>query len=339
MTRKLRTGIFATIGMLILILDSKTALSGGLAGVEICTMQVIPALLPFFVLSILISSAFTGADIPILRPLGRLCRMPRGSESLLILGFLGGYPAGAQGICQAYQQAQLSKEDAHRLLGFCSNAGPAFLFGIASAVFPYSWLPWALWAIHILSAIATGAILPGGSKNAVRLPAGKPITLTQALERAIAIMAKVCGWIILFRMIQAFLDRWLLWLYPAPTRVAVVGLLELANGCLTLPVIADVGLRAVMCSAFLSLGGLCVTMQTLSVTAPLGLGMYIPGKIMQCSLSVLLTLLLQWIFLPDSQISPIFPFLILLFVAFTAIFAAVLHKYEKNSSIPSLVGV
>ena len=110
MSKKLRTGIAALAGMLILILDSKTALAGGLAGVQICMMQVIPALLPFFVLSILISAAFTGADIPLLRPIGRLCRMPRGSESLFILGLLGGYPAGAQGVCQGWYTGQLSTD-------------------------------------------------------------------------------------------------------------------------------------------------------------------------------------------------------------------------------------
>ena len=339
MPKKLRTGIAAVIGMLILILDSKTALAGGVAGVQICMMQVIPALLPFFVLSILISTAFTGADIPLLRPLGKLCRMPRGSESLLILGLLGGYPAGAQGVCQAYQQGQLTKADARRLLGFCSNAGPAFLFGIASAVFPYSWIPWALWGIHIGSAFLTGLLLPGGAKAEARIPSKRSVGLTQALEQAIRIMAKVCGWIILFRMLQSFLDRWFLWMLPLTARIGVIGLLELANGCLELPTIADIGLRAVLCSAFLSLGSLCVTMQTVSVTGSLGLGMYIPGKLLQCTASVLLTLLMQWIFLPESQITHLTPILVTLFGVFLGIFSLILRKYEKNSSISAPVGV
>lgn len=339
MSKKLRTGIAALVGMLILILDSKTALAGGLAGVQICMMQVIPVLLPFFVLSILISAAFTGADIPLLRPIGRLCRMPRGSESLFILGLLGGYPAGAQGVCQGWYTGQLSREDAHRLLGFCSNAGPAFLFGIASAVFPYSWLPWALWSIHISSALLTGILLPGGSKVTVRIQSKRSVSLTEALEQALRIMAKVCGWIILFRMFQGFLDRWFLWAMPSSTRVVIVGLLELANGFLEVATIGDLGLRAVLCSAFLSLGGLCVTMQTMSVTGDLGLGMYIPGKILQCAASVFLTLLMQWLFLPESGIIHHTPILLALFGGFLAIFSLILRKYEKNSSIPALVSV
>jgi len=339
MTRKLITGILAMTGMLFLILDSQTALAGGLAGVQICVMQVIPALLPFFVLSILISSAFTGTDIPILRPLGRLCRIPRGSESLLLLGLLGGYPTGAQGVCHAYRQGQLSREDTNRLLGFCSNAGPSFLFGIVSTVFPYRWIPWALWAIHISGALIAGILLPGGSHATVRLPAKKSATFIEALEQAIRIMAKVCGWIILFRVLQSFLERWLLWMFSLEIRVGIIGLLELANGCLELATVSDLGLRILLCSTFLSLGGLCVTMQTLSVTGSVGLGMYIPGKLLQSTVCILLTLILQWFFLYDSQITPHTPLLITIFVVFLAIFTIVLHKYEKNSSIPALVGV
>ena len=333
MEKRIIRGIFAALGILILILDSKTALQGGIAGIEVCLMQVIPALLPFFVLTMLLSSAFTGANIPMLRPLGRLCRMPRGSESLLLLGLLGGYPAGAQSVAEAYRSGQLQRQDAQRLLSFCSNAGPSFLFGIASVVFPYSWLPWALWLIHMVSAVLTGILLPGGSKNAVRLPATKPVTLPQALEKSIFIMAKVCGWIVIFRVIQAFLEKWFLWSLDSQTSVAIIGFLELANGCLALTQIANVGLRAVFCSAFLAMGGLCVTMQTLSVIAPLRLDSYITGKLLQTAISTLLTLWIVVIFLPSSTMNTNIVILAVALSAFIIIYTLLLRKYEKNSSI------
>lgn len=339
MSQKLRRGIFSVIGFLILILDSRTALEGGIAGVRVCLMQVIPSLLPFFVLSILLGASFTGADIPLLRPIGKLCRMPKGSENLLLIGLLGGYPAGAQSISQAYQSGQLNQRDARRLLGFCNNAGPAFLFGIAAMVFEYAWLPWALWLIHICSALLTGILLPGSSASSVRLPSGKPMSLPDALQIAVSILSKVCAWIVIFRIIQAFLEKWLLWLFPTEIRVMVIGVMELANGCIALPGIADLGLRAVLCSLFLALGGLSVTMQTLSVAAPLSLDLYIPGKCMQVGISSLLTLLMVVFCLPESNLTANAPVYILLLAAFLGIFALVLRKYEKNSSIIAPVRV
>lgn len=309
MTKKVLTAFFAGIGMLMLILDSKTALSGGIAGVQICMMTVIPSLLPFFVLSILLTGTLSGLQMKLLRPIGRLCKMPAGSEPLLLLGLLGGYPAGAQAVSQTYAAGQLSRKEAHRLLGFCNNAGPSFLFGIATLAFPYSWMPWALWGIHILSAILTGVLLPGQAYDSVKLPGRQRITISQAVEQAVRVMGKVCSWIILFRIVLAFCDRWFLWFFPVPVRTILVGVLELANGCLQLGNIPSIPLRFCVCSAVLSLGGISVTMQTLSVTGSLNLGLYIPGKLIQCALSILFSLL---IFSPHAI--PIGTVLILLFL-------------------------
>ena len=292
MTKKILTAFFSGLGMLMLILDSKTALSGGIAGVQICIMTVLPSLLPFFVLSILLTGILSGLQMKLLRPIGRFCKMPVGSEPLLLLGLLGGYPAGAQAISQTYAAGQLSRRDAHRLLGFCNNAGPSFLFGIAAIAFPDSWMPWMLWGIHILSAILTGFFLPGQGYTEVNLPAGQRMNISQAMEQAVRVMAKVCSWIILFRILLAFCDRWFLWYFPVAIRVILCGILELANGCLQLANISSVPLRFCVCSAILSLGGISVTMQTLSVTGPLGLGQYLPGKLMQCALSVIFSLLI-----------------------------------------------
>ncbi len=292
MAKKLWTGLLAAIGMLVLILDSKTALAGGIDGLRMCFLTVIPALLPFFVLSMLLTSSLSGLKLQILKPLGRLCAMPCGSEPLLLLGLLGGYPTGAQAVYQAYRGGQLNKKDARRLLGFCSNAGPSFLFGIAAAAFHEPWIPWILWLIHILSAILTGALLPGHGNNSVMLQREKSVTLTQAIERSVKIMSRVCAWIILFRIFLAFCDRWFLWFFPSELQVVFSGVLELANGCLQLSRIQSTDLRFLTCSAILSLGGLSVAMQTLSVTGELGLGLYLPGKLLQCALSVCLSYLI-----------------------------------------------
>ena len=339
MGTKIRTGLFSALAMVILIIDSRTAFEGATEGLRVCLLQVIPALLPFFVLSILLTSAFSGADVAMLRPIGKLCRMPSGSEGLLLLGLLGGYPSGAQSIAQAYHSGQLDRHDAQRLLGFCSNAGPAFLFGIAASLFPYGWLPWALWLIHILSALLTGVLLPGGCRKNIRMSATKPITLPRAMEKSIGVLAKVCGWLILFRILQAFLEKWLLWLLPLHTQVGIIGVLELANGCLSLSLIGDIGLRAVLCSVFLALGGLCVLMQTISVTAPLNLSHYICGKTIQAAISALFTMILVAVLLPDSEICAVIPLLACLITFFLVVFAVVLRKYEKNSSIPAPVRV
>lgn len=303
-------GMGAALGMLILILDAKTASAGAAAGLELCIYTVIPALFPFFVLSILLTGTLTGQSLPLLRPLGNLCGVPQGAESLLLAGALGGYPVGAQCVALAYASGALEQQDARRMLGFCNNAGPSFLFGMGSVLFDSPQILAVLWGIGLLSAILTGALLPGKSHGCVRKIPGRPSALPEAVSKSISALAGVCGWVILLRVVLAFLDRWLLWLLPPAGRTVVFGILELTNGFAVLTQTAPLGLRFVLCSGFLSFGGICVLLQTSSVTSRYGLdlGLYLPGKILQACISVLWALIAQTLVLPPKQwcrISPV----------------------------------
>ena len=285
--RKYLYGIGAAAGMLVLILDGKTALAGARSGIELCLMTVIPALFPFIVLSILLSGALLGASIPPLRPVGKILKMPAGTESLLLCAFLGGYPSGAVAVSEAFRAGSLSKGTAERLLSFCNNAGPAFLFGMTLSLFPDAGAAWLLWGIHILSALAVGILIPGKEYSPVKLKKGG--SSIGVIKKAITVMATVCAWVILFRIIITFLDRWILWLFPPEVRVAVIGVLELSNGCCSLALVNDVRVRLILCSGMLALGGLCVTMQTVSSVRGLKMNQYYLGKILQFVCSILLS--------------------------------------------------
>ena len=166
-----------------------------------------------------------------------------------------------------YRAGQLSKADAERMLAFCNNAGPAFLFGMAAALFPRKSAAFLLWLIHLLSAVFTAMLIPHGKSRAVTLSQGKSMTLAEAMGGGIRVMASVCGWVVLFRVLIAFLNRWVLWLLPLPVQVGITGLLELTNGCCALASVSGDALRFVMCSGMLAAGGLCVTMQTVSTSS------------------------------------------------------------------------
>lgn len=319
------TGIAAALGVAILILDSKTALIGAQEGITMCIQTVIPSLFPFFLLSILLTTSLMGRRLKILRPICRLCRIPEGAESILIAGFLGGYPVGAQCISQAFEAGQLSSDDAKRLLAFCNNCGPAFLFGMAAAMFGQWWEPWVLWLIHIVSAVLVGILIPG-SPRACAAPAPRSVSAVEALDRAVRIMAGVCGWVIMFRILITFSQRWFLWCLPQEYQIFISGLLELSNGCIALYDIDDIYLRFILCSGFLAFGGLCVTMQTLSVTsARLDKSLYFPGKVLQCCVSLLLASVIRGFQLPQLIIIP------LIIGIITAVFLRNKQKSGRNS--------
>lgn len=286
----LRTGkvIGALCAMLMLILDPKTALAGAAEGIDLCICTVIPALFPFVVLSGYLTGNFRASRNPVLTGIGSMLKIPPGAEGIFLTGLLGGYPVGAQAIAQAYNCGTLSKEQARRMLGFCSNAGPAFLFGMLAPYFSGVPVVWVLWLIHVLSAVAVGCLLPAAQPQSAEDHIRRDFTFPAAVERGVKIMGMICGWVILFRIALVFLDRWALRIMPAEMRVLISGALELTNGCVGLSAIAEEHIRFLLAVLFLNFGGICVGMQTVSVTAALGTGWYFPGKLLQTGIGLLL---------------------------------------------------
>lgn len=281
-------GFWALCAMLMLILDAKTALSGAVEGIDLCIRTVVPALFPFIVLSGYLTGNLRVAKSPLIARIGAILKIPSGAEHILLTGMIGGYPVGAQAVAQAYGAGALSKEQARRMLGFCSNAGPAFLFGMLAPYFSGGHILWFLWLIHILSALAAGFLLPGAATPRITDAQTCKISFPAAVGRAVRITGMICGWVLLFRIVFVFLDRWALWLLPAEAKVMICGILELTNGCVGLGAISEEPIRFVLAVLFLNFGGICVGMQTVSVTGPLGSGWYFPGKLLQTGVGVLL---------------------------------------------------
>lgn len=288
MKKRALSAVFLILGVFVLIIDSKTALYGASEGLTQCIRSVIPSMLPFFFLSILLTDVLFGMPLPFLSPLGKFCSIPRGAEALLIIGILGGYPTGAQCINHAYVRKQISKPTAMRMLGFCNNAGPAFLFGIVAGQFSRARYAWGLWFIQILSACIVGALLPYNAENRVT-PTLKPsLSPSLVVKKAMIAMGQVCAWIILCRVLVEFSTRWFLWMLPNWAQIAFVGSLELANGCFLLHTIDSQCIRFFLATFLLSLGGICVLLQTKSVTADVGMGKFVVGKLIQTILALLL---------------------------------------------------
>ena len=320
------TGTGASIGLLILILDGRTALSGAQAGVDLCIKTVIPSLFPFFLLSIWMTGSFRGSSLSVFVPMRKLLHIPAGAESILLSGFLGGYPAGAQSVGAAYSSGLLSRNAADRMMAFCNNAGPACIFGMVSSVFPNRNAAWELWVIHIGSAVLTAQFLPAVSSENTSGIRAKPVTLSESMHSAIRVMSSVCVWVVVFRVVLSFLERWLLWLLPVTAQVVIAGLLELSNGCCELPKIADCDLRFVVCSGMLAWGGLCVSLQTQSVSSGLSMKNYLKGKLIQTLFSLLLSAsVVLHIWLPVLAL--------LLFLS------GILRKTQNRGRNPAAVGV
>ena len=298
--KKQAIGIFSILMMLVLIFDTRTAILGAGEGIQLCIQTAVPSLFPFIFLSGFIASMFIGQSSRILRPVFHWLGIPDGGESMFLVGILGGYPTGAKIVYEAYEAKQITKETASRLLGFCNNAGPAFIFGIVSRLFVVPGTAWSLWLIHILSSLITAALLPHKANEACQLSRTNPQTLSHAMQNSLKTMGTVCGWVIAFRILCSYINKYVFRFFSAPLTAIFCGVLELVNGCDAISSIENDGIRFILVSGILAFGGVCVWMQTISVTKELGTGMYIKGKLMQSVFSVVLATV--YVLLEFSQI-------------------------------------
>ena len=311
MKRKPINLFLTVLVMMLLILDSRHVFTDAAEGVDICTRTVIPSLFPFFVLSIYLTGTISGSSAV---------------KSILISGFLGGYPVGAQSAAEAYRSGKVSSATANRLIMFCSQTGPSFLFGITASMFPEQKYIWYLWVIILLSSWTVSKLIPCTQTSNIASGDKPPLPLPATIKKATQAIASVCGWVVLFRIILGFIQRCGLWLLPDWTQVLISGLLELTNGSLMLGRISTVSIRFILAAIMLNFGGICVLMQTASVSAGLSVKKYLLGKLMQTVFATLYALCFL------GHIPAIIPIL-LVYLVFRR------ENRRKRSRFPVLLGV
>lgn len=266
---KQRTSVlFCVLAMVVLIVDSRCAAESALSAVELCLRTLVPGLFPLFVISAMLVPELKSARVP---GLSGLLGIPAGSEGIFLLGCAGGFPVGAGCIAQAVKSGGLSKADGSRMLGFCNNCGPAFLFGVlASILEPGQAL--ALFVIQLETAMITAILWPGRAVGSYR-PAGGSVSLPAAVKQSTSSMAGVCAWVVLAGVLAGFLRRWFFPLLPEGLSVLLTGLLELTTGVFTAAELADPGLQFLLCAVFVCFGGISVLLQIQGLAAPAGLSM------------------------------------------------------------------
>lgn len=284
------------LGMAVLILDSKAALASARQGVQLCLQTVIPSLFPLIVLSGMLNGAILGAETKALSPIAKLLHIPQRAISLIMVGFLGGYPMGASCVAAAVKNGAIAKRDGERMLAFCSNCGPAFIFGMGMQLFPRLWICFIAWGIHILSALITGMLTGGYSTQDASSLKASSTSVSRVLQNSVKVMASICGWVTIFRVLIGFADRWVLWAVPPAVRTLIAGILEISNGVCMLGDIKCLGERFVFFCFLISLGGFCVWLQTVTVCEGLDSSLYFPGKLTQGTISVLLSMCAQPLF-------------------------------------------
>ena len=296
------------MGLILFAPEMSKAASDGLF---MCLTMLIPSMFPFFVLSSLVISTgmaqkLSKAFAPLM---SRLFALPGECSAAVILGLVGGYPTGAKTAFELYDKGLCDARQCQRLLSFCSNCGPAFIFSVIGASMFGSVKAGALlYLCHVLSALALGMLGGLFSKNKTvkshrESTPGLPLysALPGAVKSSFASMLDVCAFVIFFSCFTAFLSRCGITsaiASPLPfkenglSQAFVHGLLEMTGGTAALSSISTLSFPKAMafCAFFTGWGGISVHCQTAALrgSRPVSLLPYIKGKLLHGVLSAVL---------------------------------------------------
>jgi sporulation integral membrane protein YlbJ len=118
-----------------MFLNPQDVLSSATAGLTLWWRFVLPALLPFFILSeLLIGQGFIHFLGVILESLMRpLFHLPGKASFVVVMGYTSGFPLGAVLTARLRKQGEITREEGQRLLAFTNNPSPGFMFGAVAS--------------------------------------------------------------------------------------------------------------------------------------------------------------------------------------------------------------
>lgn len=280
--------------IVVIVFYAEQVTEGAYSSLEICSVSVIPALFPFFVISgFLVNSGFANIIGSFFSPVSEKLFKTSGAGAFsFVIGILCGYPTGAKTIADMYKSGNLSKQESERLLAFCNNSGPLFVIGsVGITMLGNKNAGIVLYIIHVLSAFLTGVVLSlfckktkisTSSKIAV-IKLGRAIT--KSVEDAVKSCLLVCGYVVFFGSVINVAKMFL-------KNPFIVSLAEITTGAkmITSAELTEETIFLLL-SCSMAFGGLCVLLQVKSVISDTDLSVrtYILGKSFQAVCAFVIT--------------------------------------------------
>ena len=283
-------GALSCIGCLVMMAFPSIALNAARKGISLWASSVLPALLPFFICA----NFMTALGLPVYigrifeKPFQKLFGAPGVSAFVFSVSITSGYPMGAKLIGDFGRSKAITRNQARRMLTFCSTSGPLFMLGAVGAGMLASPAAGAVIALsHYLGALLNGFLYRIFSSSNPEpyheLPGRTTITkgnlldlFTDSMITSFRALGIICGYIVLFMLITDFLQfsGVLNVLHSDWSKGFIKGLLEMTVGCNSIAESGELTLlyQCILCTFLISFGGFSVYAQSMSMLSGLNIG-------------------------------------------------------------------
>ena len=202
----------ALLLLALLLLRHRTAAAAGVvSGIHTCLGTLIPSLFPFILLACLCTNS-RAAQV-LFRPLSpvmrHVFRLPACAAPAVLLGLTAGYPTGAKITANLYAAGKLTREQAARLLCFCTAPGYAFAAAYTGGLLLRS----DRIGLNLFFACALAPLLLGLTlsrfaekpEKSLKPTESAPGGIVSAVQDGIKATVSLCGFVIVFSMLLAVL--------------------------------------------------------------------------------------------------------------------------------------
>ncbi len=265
--------------------------------------NMIPSLFPFMVLSgFLLRSGLSLQISALFNPiLGKIFRLSSNCIYAIIMGFLCGFPMGANVVADSLRLNKITKREAELLLAFCNNIGPVYFISFVFATCPYYPL-WIAMPIMYGVPLLYGLILRYTcyrdipyikdtlEYNDKPKDLGYLESFQESLQKAIISIVMLGGYMVVFNVLQLPLYNTF---YNIPEKILcfLKGLIEINSGISAIAAFPE--LHMIVYTIFLPFCGLCCFFQTYAMIkdTPLSLKKYFIHKVLQTLFILLIYIL------------------------------------------------
>jgi sporulation integral membrane protein YlbJ len=282
---------FIIILLLGLALDPKTYIESTLNGLVVFCTVVLPALLPFFVLTKMLTTLqVINSFCNFLHPITKfLFKAPAISSYIFLMSIISGYPVGAKLIAECYEEGLITNKEAEKISTFTSNSGPMFIVGTVGVGFLLSYTAGVIVLVsHILGSVLNGIFYRGAFttkqlNNNSKIPK-KQVDLDKLFENSVyssvLSLLTIGAYIAIFFTLVELLNNWhffeavvkilspilnLLKLNSNFILAAFEGLVEITKGTYSVAQLGEnLRISTISCSFLISFGGASVYFQSLS---------------------------------------------------------------------------
>lgn len=268
--------------MAYLVLRPDLCIPAARRGLLLWAGTVLPALLPFFFLTSLLSSAGIAESLSRRadRPMNVLFRQSGVSLFVFLTSILSGYPIGAKMTAELCKKGILSRSEGTRTACLCSTSGPLFVIGsVGTALFGDKRIGVAIYLSHLLAALYCGFVFrfygePPEKKTIPARAERSANVLYDAAYSSVFSVLLVGGFVCLFYLLADALHSSGA-LRPAEELFSFVfrdrgageafagGLIECTRGCAALAALPRSPFTASLAAAIVSSGGASVIAQSL----------------------------------------------------------------------------